>query len=113
MRTGTAQMPRRRRWSCAQYHRMAKLGFFRGQRVELIQGQVMRMAPQKDRHMAAISLCGDAVARAFGPGYRVHTQGPLHLGTRSEPEPDVSVVSRSPRVTSARGIRAPRFSWSR
>src|SRR3954451_3493349 len=37
---------RQRRWSKAEYYRLGELGFFRGQRVELIEGAIIVQSPQ-------------------------------------------------------------------
>ena len=89
--------PKARRWSYAEYSRLTDLGFFDRQRVELIGGRIIQMAAQRDVHTAAVSLARDAVAAAFGPGYWVRVQAPLHMGRWSGPEPDVSVVPGSAR----------------
>src|SRR5687767_4018897 len=92
-----ATTPRPRRWTLDEYYRMGELGWFADQRVELIDGEVVEMPPKKDVHVACVSLVAKAVARAFGPGYWVRTQDPLHLINESEPEPDVAVVKGSER----------------
>jgi len=69
-----------------------KLGFFRGRRVELIEGEIIDMPPMMNPHAVAVSLALDALSAAFGVGYWVRPQLPLHLGPRTEPEPDVSVA---------------------
>jgi Uma2 family endonuclease len=84
--------PRPRRWTVPEYYRMGELGWFSEQRVELIDGEVVEMPPKKDLHVACLSLAAKAIARAFGDGYWVRTQDPLHLLNDSEPEPDVAVV---------------------
>lgn len=71
---------------------MADMGFFDSQRVELIEGRILRMPPQYEPHVAGISLASRAVEQAFGPGYWVRQQSPIRLGKRSKPEPDVAVV---------------------
>lgn len=80
------------KWSRADYHRLGELGFFRGQRVELIRGEVIEMSPMNSPHWASVVLVADALRAAFGPGLTVITQLPLALGD-SEPEPDAAVVS--------------------
>jgi Uma2 family endonuclease len=84
--------PTVRRWTRDEYYRMADLGFFQDQRVELIDGEIIEMAPQKDAHAVAVSLTRDALAEAFGDGYWVRMQLPLRLAEGSDPEPDASVV---------------------
>lgn len=88
--------PRQLRWTKSQYHQMADLGWFRGQRVELIDGEIIEMPPQKEDHFASILRTTDALRVAFGPGYTVRPQGPLDLGPLGEPEPDVAVVAGKP-----------------
>jgi len=88
---------RTRRFTVDEYYRMADMGLFNGQRVELIDGEIIEMAPQRDVHFATLNLLGEALRRAFGPEYGVRLQGPMRLGRDSEPEPDVSVVRGSSR----------------
>jgi hypothetical protein len=84
-----------RLFSRGEFYRLIEQGFFRQQRVELIEGEIVRMAQQKGPHFAAIWLVDAALREAFGPGFWVRTQGPLHLLKRSAPVPDNSVVTGS------------------
>src|SRR4051812_13661872 len=84
--------PRLRRWSKREYYRLAELGFFRGQRVELLEGQVVVLSPQNALHWSAVDRVTEVLKRHFGDGYHVRMQGPIDLGPSSEPEPDVCVV---------------------
>ena len=86
------ESPRLYRFTYDQYYQLADLGFFRDQRVELIDGEILDMAPQKDLHTAAILLVQHALQRAL-PALLIRTQMPLHLAPNSQPEPDISVVS--------------------
>lgn len=88
--------PRTIRWTRDEYHRLADQGFFRGRRVELVGGEVIEMSPMREPHAAGIALTAEALRAAFGPGFYIRTQVPLHLGD-DEPEPDVAVVPGSPR----------------
>ena len=85
--------PKAKRWTRKEYYRLYQLGFFRGRRVELIEGEIVEMPPMLNPHAVAVSLALDALRAAFGAGYWVRPQLPLHLETNTEPEPDVSVVS--------------------
>src|SRR5690348_9801119 len=89
--------PLPRRWSYEEYYQMTELGFFEGQRVELIDGDIIEMPPQKDPHFIAINLGHHALQMAFGAGFWVRMQGPMRLRTNTEPEPDLAVVSGEPR----------------
>jgi Uma2 family endonuclease len=86
-----------RRWSVEEYDQMADLGFFRDQRVELIDGEIIEMAPQKNNHVFCVTRVADALRMAFGPARWVRVQAPLDLHPDSQPEPDVAVVEGAPR----------------
>ena len=86
------EKPQVRRWTQAEYHQAAELGWFIGQRVELINGEVIEMAPQKDAHAFALRLAASAMNRRCGAALTVLVQMPLNFGPRSEPEPDIAVV---------------------
>ncbi len=67
-------------------------------RVELIQGEILVISPEKSRHAAAIDLVAEALRKAFGTtGHTVRIQHPIALEPDSEPEPDLAVVGGSPR----------------
>jgi Uma2 family endonuclease len=89
--------PTARRWTRAEYYRLAELGLFRKERVELIEGEIIQMPPQKNFHAVAIGLAEQALQAAFGPGHWIRIQAPLHLRPRSAPEPDLAVVPGHPR----------------
>jgi Uma2 family endonuclease len=89
--------PKTRRWTRDEYYQMADLGFFQDQRVELIEGEIIQMAPQKEVHAIAIGLGQRALESTFGIGYWVRVQLPLFLTDISEPGPDLAVVQGSPR----------------
>jgi Uma2 family endonuclease len=82
----------RRKFSKAEYYRMAEMGFFNGQRVELIDGEVILMSPQEASHATAVGLVADALQAIFSEGFTIRVQQPLDLGEVHEPEPDVAVV---------------------
>ena len=87
-----------RRWTRQEYDKMVECGIFPpGERVELIDGEIIEMSPQKSGHATAIRLTEEALRLAFGAGYDVRVQMPLALDPLSEPEPDVAVVRGSPR----------------
>lgn len=66
-------------------------------RVELIEGEILVMSPEKSRHAAVVDLVAEALRRIVGSGHTVRVQHPLGLGTSSEPEPDLCVVPGTPR----------------
>ena len=89
--------PRLRRWTRVEYERLVELGIFQpGERLELIDGQLMVSEPQGSRHAAAIRRVLAALRRTLGDTWQIDSQLPLALDEASEPEPDVSVVPRVP-----------------
>lgn len=82
-----------RRMSRAEYDRMVQLGFFERERVELIHGMVVRMAPIGPPHSEVVTRLTEQFVQALGGRARVRTQLPLVAWDESEPEPDVAVVA--------------------
>jgi Uma2 family endonuclease len=72
---------------------MAELGLFRGQRAELLEGEIMVLSPQKAEHFTTTDRVTELLRDRFGPGFHVRMQGPIDLGPHSDPEPDVAVVA--------------------
>ncbi|MEA2560528.1 MAG: hypothetical protein QOH06_2032 [Acidobacteriota bacterium] len=86
------------RWTREEYYQLAEKGFFPpGKRVELIDGVIYEMSPQKSPHATGISLVLEALRAAFPKGHHIRVQLPLALDDHSEPEPDLAVVAGGPR----------------
>lgn len=83
--------PSPKRWTREEYYRLGEAGYFFGQRVELIEGEIMVLRPQNWPHASTVARVGQVLQSALGNGFWVRMQLPLNLGT-SDPEPDVSVV---------------------
>jgi len=86
--------PKTREWTAREYHQMGELGWFEGQRVQLVDGEVIIMSPQNFSHSVAVDRISRLLDRAVGDRYWVRSQLPLALSGNSEPEPDISVVGR-------------------
>src|SRR3989442_14440797 len=61
-------------------------------RVELLEGVIVAMAPQNPRPATSVHMIHEAVSRAVGTRALVRQQFPLIAGLLSVPEPDVAVV---------------------
>jgi len=87
----------RRLFTREEYHRMAEVGILtRGDRVELIRGEIIKMSPQGLRHRAFIdNLTHLLVTRRAGRAI-VSVRMPIALADDTEPEPDVQVLRRRP-----------------
>lgn len=89
--------PKQFLWTSDEYYRAAELGFFNGRRVELIEGEIIEMAPMGSLHATGITLLAELLRGVFESGHFVRTQGPLDVDENSQPEPDIAVVQGSPR----------------
>ncbi|MDQ7843097.1 MAG: Uma2 family endonuclease [Armatimonadota bacterium] len=87
-----------KRWTRAEYERLGRHGVLgEDDGVQLIDGEIVQMGPQGPAHAAAVSLVADALRAVCGSGYHVRVQLPLAVSGESEPEPDLAVVSGTPR----------------
>ncbi len=65
-------------------------------RVELIDGEIVDMTPIGSRHMACVDRLNRLLTAACGDRAIVRVQGPIRLGPRSEPQPDVTLLRPRP-----------------
>ena len=76
---------------------MADLGWFRGKRVQLIEGEIVEMAPMGSTHWVAVNSAYRAIIPLFPfDRFTVTMQCPIDLGPASEPEPDIAVIEGLP-----------------
>src|SRR4029453_7571771 len=85
-----------RRWKRIEYDRLVALGFFGGEPLELIGGQLIVAEPKGAYHSSAVSAAEYALRAALPSGWIVRTQLPVSLDDESEPEPDLAVVPGRP-----------------
>lgn len=79
------------RFTVAEYVRMSDAGIFerfRFGKTELIQGRIVRMAPQKHPHRWTISRIARLLFAATTPKDWLVVEGTLYLNDLSAPEPD-------------------------
>lgn len=80
------------RLSVEQYHRMAQAGALtEDDRVELIEGLLVRKMTKCERHISTTKLIVRAVEKVLPGGWHVAKEDPI-VTARSEPEPDVAVL---------------------
>lgn len=88
-------LPRRHRISVQEYHRMAEVGLLAPDaRVELIEGEIIDMAPIGDPHRGTVMLLDELLHEAVGKRATILCQSSIRLGEYSEPEPDLAVLRR-------------------
>jgi Uma2 family endonuclease len=80
--------------SRAEYDRMVAQGWFEDERIELLQGVLVKMSPQGPRHVSITRSLTELLVLAIRKRAQVQIQGPLALNDDSEPEPDVALVPR-------------------
>lgn len=74
--------------------------------VELLEGEIVEMSPEKSRHAAVVDLVADKMREIYADrAVSVRVQHPLDLGEASQPEPDVAVVEGRPREHTQRHPR--------
>jgi Uma2 family endonuclease len=85
----------RRHFTVHDYHRMAEAGILHeDDRVELIEGEIVEMAPIGSRHHACVMRLDELLRRSEGQGYIVSVQGPIRLDEDAEPQPDLALLRR-------------------
>lgn len=91
--------PQRRLWTADEFERAGELGLFGPEeRLELIEGEIIRkVAPQLTPHALTILLVDAAIRPHLPTSLHLRTQLPMNLGPKSRPEPDIAIVSGSPR----------------
>src|SRR5438309_187538 len=87
-----------------EYYRMAEAGILGPEdRVELIDGEIIKMSPIGHRHMGCVNAAVAAFTAAFGRKVVVSVQNPVQLTEYTEPQPDIVLLK--PRKDSYRAKR--------
>src|SRR5215469_875106 len=80
-------------WTVDEYHRMGDVGLLHADaRVELIEGEIVEMAPIGDTHAAISNRLNRLLVLAVGERGIVAVGNPVRLSPHSEPQPDFSVL---------------------
>jgi Uma2 family endonuclease len=95
----TAQQPQlaltRRRFTVEEFYRLAEVGVLHeDDRIELIDGELIEMAAIGVPHADTVATLTDLAADLIGTGARISVQNPIHLGPRTEPQPDLALIRR-------------------
>ena len=85
--------PRKRLISAGDFIVMAEHGRFEGQRVELINGEIITMPPITEPHCRCVARISTRLALALHESYMIRPQTSFAIGENSYSEPDVAVVS--------------------
>lgn len=78
-----------------EYHRMGEAGLFEGERVELIQGVIVRMTPRSELHDGCLERLNELLMPRLVGRARLRVQLGYAASEYSEPEPDLAILSRN------------------
>ncbi len=92
MNTTVESSPRPHRFNVDEYHRLGELGFLPEHGVELIEGEIIDMAPIGDKHVRVVNKLNDLLVRRRPEDYEVSVQNPVRLADLTEPQPDFTVL---------------------
>lgn len=91
-----AGQPVPRRFTVEEYYKMVEAGVLHeGERVELIEGEIIVMSPQGSKHASSASRAAEWFFLNFASRCCVRIQAPIHLDDLSEPEPDIVLAVTS------------------
>ena len=83
----------RRKISVEEYHLMGQVGILtKGDRVELIEGEIVAMAPIGTDHLGASNWLARALFKAVGDNGVVSTAHPVRLDNLNEPQSDFAFL---------------------
>ncbi len=85
--------PQRHAVSAEEYLRMGEAGVFAPEaRLELIEGEIIEMAPIGSQHAGMVNTLNRLFNRAAGDLALVSVQNPVVAGERSVPQPDLALL---------------------
>lgn len=85
------------KWTIENYHQMIAAGILADRRVELLNGEIVEMAPEGTPHAAYSQEAGDYLRSILGSRAKIREAKPITLlSTNSEPEPDIAIVAPHP-----------------
>ena len=85
----------KRKFTVAEYYRMAEVGILHHtERVELLDGEIIVMAPIGLRHAASVDISNEVLAHRAPGRFILRIQNPLRLSETMELVPDVMLLRR-------------------
>ncbi|MEM9003803.1 MAG: Uma2 family endonuclease [Cyanobacteria bacterium P01_F01_bin.86] len=81
------------KWSLDEYHQMIASGILTRRHVELLNGEIVEMAPEGPEHAQLNTDAADYLRQLLGTRVLIRDAKPITLpNNASEPEPDVAIV---------------------
>ncbi|MEM6611585.1 MAG: Uma2 family endonuclease [Cyanobacteria bacterium P01_C01_bin.72] len=86
---------RKKLFTIDEYHKLVDIGFFtENDRIELIRGEIIEMAPKRTPHSVCNSTLFGELYKILGEKANVRGQEPVTLPFNSEPETDVVIARK-------------------
>jgi Uma2 family endonuclease len=83
----------RKRFTVDEYYRMADAGILApGDRVELIDGEIIQMSPIGTRHLGCVNATTEIFISVFKGRAVISGQNPVQLSDFTEPQPDIVLL---------------------
>ena len=82
------------KWAVEDYHRIIESGVLEGKSVELLEGEIVTVSPEKPIHSSRIDTVADYLRTFLQDKAKVREAHPITLDN-SEPEPDIAIVGFS------------------
>lgn len=90
---GIVETPRPYRWNVKAFHKLGEIGIFHeDDRVELIEGEIIAMAPIGSGHSSRVKRLNYHLNALLNKKAIISVQDPVILGDYSEPEPDIALL---------------------
>ena len=84
-----------RRFTVGEYLALGAAGILaKEERVELLDGEIIQMAPIGNRHRNSVNWLADLMRGVIGGRAMVQVQSPIQLDDANAPEPDIAVIRR-------------------
>lgn len=92
-----SETARRHRWTAAEYRKLVEAGVFaEDDRIELIEGELIEMAPIGEEHAGQVNLLGNEFSYRLYGRVVVAVQNPIALSEYSDPQPDIALLRWRP-----------------
>ena len=84
-----------RRFTVDEYLALGAAGILaKEERIELLDGEIIQMAPIGNRHMNSVDWLADLMRESIGRRAMVRVQGSIQLDDATMPQPDIAVIRR-------------------
>ena len=84
-----------RKFKVAEFYKLAEVGILsEDDRIELLDGQIMVMAPIGENHRTVVDALAEIFTDQRQGRYRVGVQNPLRIDDENEPQPDLVLYDR-------------------